>query len=144
MRDEKSAIGAPNGSIADPQRKKTIEAYQFLPPVALCSGDRFPNFLLPDQSGAVRSFVERAKGNAIALFCDPDDDLICRLTMAAPDYDAAMLDRIAILGGSEADVTARVERLGANFTVLADPAGKIRQQLRQMLGNRTDLGIDYP
>lgn len=134
MRDDQSAIGAASGPISDQQRKQAVEAYQFLPPVALCAGDRFPNFLLPDQSGAVRSFVERAKGNAIALFCDPDDDLMHRLTAAAPGYDAAMLDRMAILGGSEADVTARVERLGANFTVLADPAGKIRQQLRQMTG----------
>ncbi|MDY0882740.1 2OG-Fe(II) oxygenase [Dongia soli] len=133
MHDDQPVIGT-SLPIADQQRKKAIEAYQFLPPVALCAGDRFPNFFLPDQSGAVRSFIERAKGNAIALFCDPDDELIRQLTAAAKDYDAAALDRMAILGGSEADVATRAERLGADFTILADPAGKIRQQLREMTG----------
>jgi len=111
--------------------------YQFLPPVALTAGDRFPEFFLPDQQGAVRSFIERAKGNAIAVLLDPTD-----LTLQqAIDHEAACatagLDRLAILGGNEAEVSARAARLAVDFPLLADSAGKIRQQLRQMTGQET-------
>ncbi|HEX9447457.1 MAG TPA: hypothetical protein VF920_05730, partial [Dongiaceae bacterium] len=114
--------------------KSAIEAHVFLPPVALCAGDRFPNFFLPDQQGAVRSFVERAKGNAIALFIDADDKILRQAIDAGAAFDAAQLDRIAVLGGTEDAVAARAGRLAANFSVLADPADKIRPQLRQMTG----------
>src|SRR5437899_1698188 len=87
--------------------KSAVDAHAFLPAVALCAGDRFPNFFLPDQQGAVRSFIERAKGNAIALFIDADDTILRQAIDAGAAFEAAALDRIAILGGTEEAVAAR-------------------------------------
>ncbi|MET1027413.1 MAG: 2OG-Fe(II) oxygenase [Dongiaceae bacterium] len=114
--------------------KSAIEAHAFLPKVALCAGDRFPDFYLPDQHGAVRAFLERAKGNGIVLLVDVDDRILRQASEAAAGFAAAQLDPIGLLGGSEEEVAGRASRVGVSFPLLVDPAGKIRQQLRQMTG----------
>lgn len=88
-------------------------------------GDRFPNFLLPDQTGAVRWFLERARGRGLAVFLDPDQPLMAALTEVAQPYQAAELDCI-VLDSEATEASA--------LCVLADGAGKIRASLREMSG----------
>jgi predicted 2-oxoglutarate/Fe(II)-dependent dioxygenase YbiX/peroxiredoxin len=118
----------------------SLSQHKFLPPMALTTGDRFPEFYLPDHQGAVKSFTERAKGNAIAILLDPTDLILQQAIEQEAVYAAAELDRLAILGGSEAEVLARANQLAVNFPLLADSAGKIRQQLRQMTGQTAATG----
>jgi predicted 2-oxoglutarate/Fe(II)-dependent dioxygenase YbiX/peroxiredoxin len=101
----------------------------FLPLVELAAGDRFPNFLLPDQTGAVRSFLERAKGNPLIVIGDGRDDTLRAL--AATLHDA---DRLALVGDEPEAAAGRAEALGIDFPLLADSKGKIREALRRMLG----------
>jgi predicted 2-oxoglutarate/Fe(II)-dependent dioxygenase YbiX/peroxiredoxin len=101
----------------------------FLPLVELTAGDRFPNFLLPDQTGAVRSFLERAKGNPLIVIGDGRDDVLRAL--AATPHDA---DRLALVGDEPEAAARRAEALGIDFPLLADSKGKIREGLRRMLG----------
>ncbi len=103
----------------------------FLPAAELAPGDRFPNFLLPDQTGAVRSFLERAKGNAMAILGDGDDSTLTALQAA--DFAAAGIDRMALVGEEPEPAKRRAERLGIDFPLLADSKGKIREALRRML-----------
>jgi predicted 2-oxoglutarate/Fe(II)-dependent dioxygenase YbiX/peroxiredoxin len=128
----------------DPLSTRDISQHKFLPSVALTVGDRFPDFFLPDQQGTVRSFTERAKGNAIALLLDPTDLLLQQATERETDCAAAALDRLAIIGGSEVEVVARANMLAVGFPLLADSAGKIRQQLRQMSGRDMPAEKDMP
>src|SRR5882672_676590 len=60
-------------AMTDQSASGTIErspSHRFLPPVALGPGDRFPNFILPDQSGQARSFLERANGSTLLIVAD--------------------------------------------------------------------------
>src|ERR1700742_171074 len=109
-----------------------LSQHKFLPSAALTVGDRFPEFFLPDQQGAVRSFTERAKGNAIAILLDPTDLTLRQASEQEAACAAAGLDRVAIMIGSETDVGTHAGRLALGFPLLADPVGKIHQQLRQM------------
>jgi predicted 2-oxoglutarate/Fe(II)-dependent dioxygenase YbiX len=88
-------------------------------------GDRFPNFFLPDRTGAVRSFIERAQGAGLAVFLDPDEALLAELRAGAAARRAAGLDCITL---------DRAARDDPDLPMLADPAGKIRASLRAMSG----------
>ncbi len=89
-------------------------------------GDRFPDFLLADQTGAIRAFNQRVRGFATAVFLDIDHAMRASLRGLAEAYQAAELDCVVI------DSDAR----GADLwpTMLADTAGRIRQSLREMAG----------
>src|SRR5687768_14350049 len=89
-------------------------------------GDRFPEFMLADQTGAMRAFSQRVRGLAMAVFLDGTDAVRQSLRALADAYQAAALDCLAI------DATAA----GAEPwpTILADEAGRIRQSLREMTG----------
>ena len=93
-------------------------------------GDRFPNFLLPDRTGAVRSFLERARGLATAIFLDPDQALLATVKELAPAYGAAGLDCMVLAN----DVPALDAGGDSDLCILADSAGKIRASLREMSG----------
>ncbi len=101
-----------------------------LPQADLSIGDRFPNFALPDQTGAVRVFLERARGQRIIILVDADDDAMHKL--AQLPCAAANTDAMAIMVGSEAEAAARASRTGAAFPILADGNGKIVMALRNM------------
>lgn len=88
-------------------------------------GDRFPNFLLPDRTGAVRSLLERARGWGLAVFLDPDQPLIAALKELGRPYQAAELDCIVL----DNDATDE-----SGLCILADRVGKIRASLRDMSG----------
>lgn len=105
-----------------------------LPKVELAAGDRFPNFLLTDQDGKARWFLERAKGNPLLLFVDLPDTGIAALRAAADRFTAAGTDRLAIISGSEVEIAAKAQQLGADFPLLADTNGKILDALRRMTG----------
>lgn len=121
-----------------------VSQHKFLPSAALTVGDRFPEFFLPDQQGAVRSFTERAKGNAIAVLLDPTDLTLRQAMERKAECATAGLDTLAIMVGSEADVSAQAGRLAIDFPLLADPVGKIRQQLRQMTARQTAADLQSP
>ncbi len=99
-------------------------------------GDRFPEFMLADQTGAMRGFSQRVRGLAMAVFLDSTEDLRQSLRALAEAYQAAELDCLAIDGTAE----------GAepSFTVLADEAGRIRQSLREMAGRPSASGAARP
>jgi predicted 2-oxoglutarate/Fe(II)-dependent dioxygenase YbiX/peroxiredoxin len=101
----------------------------YLPAVELAPGDRFPNFLLPDQSGATRSFLERAKGNPLLIIGDGRDEVLKSLAGKALDADC-----LALVGEEAEPARKRAEALGVAYPLLADSAGKIRSALRRMLG----------
>ena len=104
----------------------------FLPRVDLTPGDRFPNFLLPDQSGAVSSFLERAKGRPLLILGDSDDAGLQALHQA--NLGEAGADCLALVGEPPEAAAKRAERLGIDFLLLCDSAGKIRDALRRMMG----------
>jgi predicted 2-oxoglutarate/Fe(II)-dependent dioxygenase YbiX len=89
-------------------------------------GDRFPSFFLPDSTGAVRSFVERARGAGLAVFLDPDAALLAAMRETAADYRAAELECLALDQEAHGD---------PDVAMLADGAGKIRASLRRMSGH---------
>ncbi|HET6157567.1 MAG TPA: 2OG-Fe(II) oxygenase [Dongiaceae bacterium] len=91
------------------------------------AGDRFPEFILADQSDTVRAFTQRARGYAMAVFLDTNDALRTSLRTLTDTYQSAQLDCVTI------DASAR----GADPwpCVLADEAGRIRQSLRAMSGH---------
>jgi predicted 2-oxoglutarate/Fe(II)-dependent dioxygenase YbiX len=107
-------------------------AKRFLPPVELAPGDRFPNFTLPDQSGAGRSFLERSKGNPILILGDSDDAGLQALDQA--NLCEAGLDCMALVHDMPDAAAKRAERLKIGITLLADSAGKICEALRRMMG----------
>jgi predicted 2-oxoglutarate/Fe(II)-dependent dioxygenase YbiX len=89
-------------------------------------GVRFPNFFLPDQTGAVRSFLERARGAGLAVFLDPDPALLTELRDSADACRAAGLDCFALAQDAITD---------SDLTVLVDSAGKVRAGLRGISGH---------
>ena len=99
-------------------------------------GDRFPEFILADQTGAMRAFSQRVRGLAMAVFLDSTDALRQSLRALTDAYQAASLDCLAI------DATAA----GAEPwpTILADEAGRIRQSLREMIGRPSSSGAARP
>lgn len=105
-----------------------------LPNVELAAGDRFPNFLLTDQDGKARWFLERAKGNPMLVFVDLSDTDITALSLVGDRFTAAGTDRLAIASGSNAEIAAKARRLRTDFPLLADTNGKIREALRRMAG----------
>lgn len=100
------------------------------PRAELERGDRFPGFFLPDHSGAVRSFAERARGAGLAVFLDPDAALLAAIRDKAGAYRAAELECLSL--GPDA-------RSDPDVAMLADSAGKVRAGLRRMCG-RTEGG----
>ena len=95
-------------------------------------GDRFPEFMLADQTGAMRAFSQRVRGLAMAVFLDSTDALRQSLRGLAGDYQAAELDCLAIDGASEGAEPWPI--------ILADEAGRIRQSLREMAGRSAAAG----
>ena len=89
-------------------------------------GDRFPEFMLADQTGAMRAFSQRVRGLAMAVFLDSSDALRQSLRGLADAYQAVELDCLAIDGAAESAEPWP--------TILADEAGRIRQSLREMTG----------
>ena len=110
--------------------KEPVRGY--LPLVELASGDRFPNFMLPDQTGATRSFLERAKGSPLLILGDGRDEAL--RTLAATRKERPEADCLALVGEESEAAAKRAEALGIDFPLLADSAGKIREALRRMLG----------
>src|SRR5690349_2109463 len=104
----------------------------FLPPVELAPGDRLPNFVLPDQSGSARSFLERAKGNRILIVGDSDDAGLQALQQA--NLPAIGFDCLALVPEPPEQSARRAAALDVGFPLLGDSAGKIREALRRMLG----------
>jgi predicted 2-oxoglutarate/Fe(II)-dependent dioxygenase YbiX len=90
------------------------------------AGDRFPEFTLADQTGAMRAFSQRVRGVAMAVFLDSTDSLRQSLRALADAYRAAELDCLAIDRTSDSAAPWP--------TILADEAGRIRQSLREMAG----------
>jgi predicted 2-oxoglutarate/Fe(II)-dependent dioxygenase YbiX len=99
-------------------------------------GDRFPEFMLADQTGAMRGFSQRVRGRAMAVFLDSTEALRQSLRALAQAYQAAELDCLAI------DRTA--EGAEPSLTILADEAGRIRQSLREMAGRPSASGAARP
>jgi predicted 2-oxoglutarate/Fe(II)-dependent dioxygenase YbiX len=99
-------------------------------------GDRFPEFILADQTGAMRAFSQRVRGHAMAVFLDSSEALRRSLRALADRYQAAELDCLAI-DGTAADVPP-------SPTILADEAGRIRQSLREMAGRPAAPGAGRP
>jgi predicted 2-oxoglutarate/Fe(II)-dependent dioxygenase YbiX len=99
-------------------------------------GDRFPEFMLADQTGAMRGFSQRVRGLAMAVFLDSTEALRQSLRALAEAYQAAELDCLAI------DRTA--EGAEPSLTILADEAGRIRQSLREMAGRPSASGAARP
>lgn len=88
-------------------------------------GDRFPNFLLPDQTGGARWFVQRALGRGLLVLLDPDDAVMQSLAAMAADCAAIELDHVGL---------ARVASGDPAFPILIDSANKIGPALRRMSG----------
>lgn len=89
-------------------------------------GDRFPDFVLADQTGAAWGLYQRAQGSATALFLDSDDALRTSLRELADAYRAARLDCVIIDGSAQGAAPSPA--------VLADSTGRFRQGLREMCG----------
>jgi hypothetical protein len=64
-------------------------------------GDRFPEFMLADQTGAMRAFSQRVRGLAMVVFLDSAEVLRQSLRGLADAYQAAELDCLAIDGAAE-------------------------------------------
>jgi predicted 2-oxoglutarate/Fe(II)-dependent dioxygenase YbiX len=96
-------------------------------------GDRFPEFMLADQTGAMRAFSQRVRGLAMAVFLDSTAALRQSLRALADAYQAAELDCLAIDGTADE----------AWPTILADEAGRIRQSLREMAGRPSSRPLAF-
>jgi len=106
--------------------------HAFLPPVDLAPGDRFPNFILPDQSGAAHAFLDRAKGNVMLILGDCGDPGL--QTVERAGLSDSGIDCLALTSETPETAAARAARAGLTLPLLADSAGKIREALRRMLG----------
>jgi predicted 2-oxoglutarate/Fe(II)-dependent dioxygenase YbiX len=104
----------------------------FLPPTELAPGDRFPNFVLPDQSGKARSFLDHSKGNRILIVGDSDDSALKALQEAG--LTEVGFDCLALVSELPDAAERRAAKLDVAFPLLGDSAGKIREALRRMLG----------
>jgi predicted 2-oxoglutarate/Fe(II)-dependent dioxygenase YbiX len=97
-------------------------------------GDRFPDFGLPDHAGTVRSLYQRARGSGTAIFIDSDEALRGALQSMAEAYQAARLDSV-LVDDRARDVTS---------VSLADPTGRFRQGLREMVGHSAGSAARRP
>ncbi len=88
--------------------------------------------MLPDQTGAARSFLERAKGNRILIVGDSDDTGLQALDRAG--LSEAGVDCLALVPEQPDAAARRVERAKLGLPLLCDSAGKIREALRRMMG----------
>ena len=104
----------------------------FLPPTELAPGDRFPNFILPDQSGTARSFLERAKGQPLLVVGDTDDAGLKALQQAG--LKEIGFDCLALVAEAPDAAAPRAAKLDTGYPLLCDSAGKIREALRKMMG----------
>src|SRR5215475_8248299 len=89
-------------------------------------GDRFPDFVLADQTGTPWGLYQRAQGMGVALFLDSNPALRDALRDLAEAYRAA--------GLSSAIVDAGAEGAAPSPTIVADSSGRFRQGLREMSG----------
>jgi predicted 2-oxoglutarate/Fe(II)-dependent dioxygenase YbiX/peroxiredoxin len=107
------------------------------PAAALAPGDRVPNFVLSDQSGAFRAFYERARGNPLALVVLADQAAATELEGAAASRaarEAAGIDLIAISPEEAGPLEALAERIGLAAPVLTDPKRSITSALAKAAG----------
>ena len=88
-------------------------------------GDRFPDFVLPDQTGAVVGLYQRARGLGTVIFLDSDEPLRGSLRDLAEAYRAAKLDCLVVDGAAQG---------AAPPCIVADATGRFRQGLREMSG----------
>jgi len=96
------------------------------PRVALAVGDRAPDFVLPDQSGAFRHFTERARGNPMLLLLVAGDaaaqaGLVAAAAAAASEIQQLGADLIVIRAGEAPPPAGASDAVGW----LSDPKGKI-------------------
>lgn len=96
------------------------------PRAALAAGDRAPDFVLADETGAFRHFTERARGKPILLLllagdAQVQDELVAAAAAGAPEIARLGADLIAIRRGEAAPAAAT----GGRVTWLGDPKGKI-------------------
>ena len=99
-------------------------------------GDRFPDFVLADQTGTVRAFYQRVRGMGMAVFIDSDAALRESLRARADQYRAALLDCLAIDAASP--------NADPQPCILQDEAGRIRQLVREMSGHPVAPGAARP
>src|ERR1051325_142264 len=95
-------------------------------------GDRFPDFVLADQAGALWGLYQHGQGLPTAVFLDSDELLRTSLRELAAGYQAAQLNCVVVDGpgnsGAQADASPP--------RILADPTGRFRQGLRELSGQR--------
>ena len=91
-------------------------------------GDRFPDFVLADQAGALWSLYQHAQGLPTAVFLDSDESLRSGLRALAEAYPAAKLNCVVVDAGAQGEASPP--------RILADPTGRFRQGLREMSGLR--------
>jgi predicted 2-oxoglutarate/Fe(II)-dependent dioxygenase YbiX len=91
------------------------------------AGDRFPDFVLADQTGAPWGLYQHSQGRATAVFLDSDDALRMVLRELAEAYRSAGLNCVVIDGSAHGAAPAP--------RILADPTGRFRQGLREMSGH---------
>jgi predicted 2-oxoglutarate/Fe(II)-dependent dioxygenase YbiX len=89
-------------------------------------GDRFPEFMLADQTGAMRAFNQRVRGFGTLVLLDAGNAQLETLRGLEDAYQSAQLDCLVI--NADANVAAPWP------PVLADEAGRIRHSLREMSG----------
>ena len=118
------------------------------PDPSLKPGDRIPNFLLPDQENARRSFYHELLGQPVLL-------LACRKLTAGPAHMALTAlaqraDDIAELKAQIFAVTASdvltnfesMKQLSAGFTVFSDPSGQMIGPMMAAAGTERVLETD--
>lgn len=95
----------------------------------LTPGDRVPNFILPDQTGAHRVFYERVRGGPIALIFYPENEQNQALLEALSESSGQFADlgtHRFIVNRDSLDANARAATAsGLDFPVLADLTGAI-------------------
>jgi predicted 2-oxoglutarate/Fe(II)-dependent dioxygenase YbiX len=99
-------------------------------------GDRFPDFILADQTGKVSAFYQRVRGMGMAVFVDSDEALRRSLRARGEQYHAAQLDCLAIDGAAP--------NADPEPCILQDEAGRIRQAVRDMSGHPAGPGGARP
>jgi predicted 2-oxoglutarate/Fe(II)-dependent dioxygenase YbiX len=93
------------------------------------AGDRFPDFVLADQAGALWGLYQHAQGLPTAVFLDSDEALRGSLRSLADRYETANLNCAVVDAGAQGEASPP--------RILADPTGRFRQGLREMSGHRT-------
>ncbi len=98
-----------------------------VPREPLAPGDRCPNFLLPDATGAFHAYYERVRGRPTALLFVPSSDtaMLDAFADAAQRFTGAGYDLFAVLGADLAGIKRESERLGGRLSLLADPKGAV-------------------